>query len=351
VPSKPLNEPALGAASTQPSTKTKIRFMSYLKTTITRFAKKRFDSFTKSSLTNLMAGEAISFLDVGAANGAPPRWSAVREFIDYCAVEPDPRSSSEVLHQETESQYNSERLITKALWNESGEISLNLCRKAMTSSIYVPNDDFAKLFPDSSRFDIIEQIALPCMTIDEVTKNMGMQFEVIKLDIQGAELNALIGAEKSLTSVLAIEVEVEFYELYRNQPLFDSVFNFLKSHGFDLIDLISLYRWSPREFSGLGQLTFADALFMRPPEKIASTGTESEIRKCASICVIYRRGDMLARLASASNRFNGRSKLANTISEIGITIEKQNLKSLKFYNLASKAIQVINPHARAHMTH
>ena len=132
---------------------------------------------------------------------------------------------------------------------------------------------------------------------------------------------------------------------------FDSVFNFLKSHGFDLIDLVALYRWSPREFAGLGQLTFADALFMRPPEKIASTATESEIRKYASICVIYRRGDMLARLASASNRFNGQSKLADTISEIGVTIERQNLRALKFYNLVSKVIQVINPYARTHMTH
>jgi len=325
--------------------------MSNLKTTIKRFANKRFDSFTKNSLTTLMPDEAISFLDVGAANGAPPRWSAIREFIDYCAVEPDPRSSGEVLQKETESQYRSERLITKALWNESGEVSLNLCRKAMTSSIYEPNDDFAKLFPDSNRFDIIKRIELPCTTIDEVTRNSGLQFDAIKLDIQGAELNALIGAEKLLTRVLAIEIEVEFHELYRNQPLFDSVFSFLKSYGFDLIDLISLYRWSPREFTGLGQLTFADALFMRPPEIIASTGTESEIRKYASICVIYRRGDMLVRLSSALERFNGQSILADTISEIGVTIERQNLRALKFYNLVSKVIQVINPYARTHMTH
>ena len=325
--------------------------MSNLKTTIKRFANKRFDSYTKNSLTTLMPDEAIAFLDIGAANGAPPRWSAIHKFIDYCAVEPDPRSSGEVLQKETESKFKSERLITKALWNKSGEVSLNLCRKAMTSSIYEPNDDFAKLFPDSSRFDIIEQIALPCTTIDEVTKNMDMKFEVIKLDIQGAELNALIGAENSLSNVLAIEVEVEFYELYRNQPLFDSVFNFLKSHGFDLIDFISLYRWSPREFSGLGQLTFADALFMRPPERIASTGTESEIRKYASICVIYRRGDLLVRLGDFLSHTNKLEELAELVCEIGAAIEKHNLRALKFYNLASKAIQVINPHARAHMTH
>ena len=325
--------------------------MSNLKTTIKRFANKRFDSFTKNSLTTLMPDESISFLDVGAANGAPPRWSAIREFIDYCAVEPDPRSSGEVLQKETESRYRSERLITKALWNESGEVSLNLCRKAMTSSIYEPNDDFAKLFPDSNRFDIIKRIKLPCTTIDEVTRNSGLQFDAIKLDIQGAELNALIGAEKSLTSVLAIEVEVEFHALYRNQPLFDSVFNFLKSHGFDLIDLVALYRWSPREFTGLGQLTFADALFMRPPEKIASTATESEIRKYASICVIYRRGDLLVRLGELLKHTNKLVELAKLVFEIGAAIEKHNLRVLKFYNLASKSIQVKNPHARAHMTH
>ena len=85
--------------------------------------------------------------------------------------------------------------------------------------------------------------------------------------------------------------------------------------------------------------------------KLLQWGTESEIRKYASICVIYRRGDLLARLASALERSNGHSKLINTISEIGIAIEKQNLRALKFYNLASKVTQVINPYARAHMTH
>jgi hypothetical protein len=90
---------------------------------------------------------------------------------------------------------------------------------------------------------------------------------------------------------------------------------------------------------------------MRPPEKFAATATESEIRKYASICVIYRRGDMLVRLASAFEHINGQSELVDTISEIGISIESKNSNTLRLYNLASKIIQLTNPYARAHMTH
>ncbi|MFM8651926.1 MAG: hypothetical protein ACKODE_06365 [Acidimicrobiaceae bacterium] len=90
---------------------------------------------------------------------------------------------------------------------------------------------------------------------------------------------------------------------------------------------------------------------MRPPEKIASMGTESEIRKYASICAIYRRGDLLVRLGDLLSHTNKLVELAELVCEIGAAIEKYNLRALKFYNFASKVIQVINPHARAHMTH
>jgi hypothetical protein len=59
----------------------------------------------------------------------------------------------------------------------------------------------------------------------------------------------------------------------------------------------------------------------------------------------------LVRLSELLKQTNKLVELAKLVFEIGAAIEKHNLRALKFYNLASKSIQVKNPHARAHMTH
>src|SRR5207249_2189584 len=62
--------------------------------------------------------------------------------------------------------------------------------------------------------------------------------EFIKLDTQGSELDILRTVDDSQwPDVLAVEVEVEFAELYTNQPLFFDVDGFLRSKGMVLFDL------------------------------------------------------------------------------------------------------------------
>ncbi len=56
--------------------------------------------------------------------------------------------------------------------------------------------------------------------------------DVIKLDVQGAELKALHGAKKLLRSVKAILLEVSFVPIYKDCPLFGEVDSFLGEHGY-----------------------------------------------------------------------------------------------------------------------
>jgi hypothetical protein len=55
----------------------------------------------------------------------------------------------------------------------------------------------------------------------------------LKIDVQGYELNVLRGAEKTLIDVDIILIETSFYELYKNQPLFKDIYDFLSNRGFD----------------------------------------------------------------------------------------------------------------------
>ena len=59
--------------------------------------------------------------------------------------------------------------------------------------------------------------------------------DFVHMDVQGAELLVLQGANKMLNQIDMIWMEVENVELYKGQPLKKDVFQYLSSHGFELV--------------------------------------------------------------------------------------------------------------------
>ena len=57
---------------------------------------------------------------------------------------------------------------------------------------------------------------------------------LLKIDTQGYELEILKGAEQTLKYIEAIYAEVSLVELYKNQPLFDEIFKYIKKSGFSV---------------------------------------------------------------------------------------------------------------------
>ena len=74
------------------------------------------------------------------------------------------------------------------------------------------------------------EIPVQTVAIDDLAEIQ--DFDAIKLDVQGAELDVLKGAQKKLSAATLVLSEVEFIPLYENQPLFGDVDGFLRAHGF-----------------------------------------------------------------------------------------------------------------------
>ena len=116
--------------------------------------KRRASTRINNAITALPFNKGITLVDIGAAGDIEPRWKSIESHINYVGFEPDERSRLVLLSKKTKCR--NYKLLPFAVGDKSGSINLNLCRKPQVSSIYLPNQKFIKLFPDSKRFDILK---------------------------------------------------------------------------------------------------------------------------------------------------------------------------------------------------
>lgn len=141
------------------------------------------------------------------------------------------------------------------------------CKKSNTSFYVNGFDETNSLFsrPLSERRyypkNALTQKVIKVGTIDIdgfVKENDITNIDILKLDIQGGELNALRGAEFILKTghVSLIYTEISFISHYENSPLFYEVWSFLSKLGYSLFEIYDLCRATN------GQIRYGNALFV-----------------------------------------------------------------------------------------
>jgi FkbM family methyltransferase len=96
------------------------------------------------------------------------------------------------------------------------------------------------------------------VTLSEFCRERGIgQLDIIKLDLQGGEMDALKGAGVLLGMAKIVFLEVQFLQLYEDCALFSDLDVFLRSNGLDLYQFYDLVR-SPID----GRLLYGDAMFV-----------------------------------------------------------------------------------------
>lgn len=263
---------------------------SFLKKIIRKIWKVR--KHKKSILLREIAKESgsLTLLDIGSAGDIEPRWIPIAEELNYIGVEPDERSSRLLTNLYNCKNY---RIINSVIWSEKTQLSFNLCRKPEVSSVFKPNNEFLERFPEAERFEILHTNSFESSTLDSELGDV--RFDFVKLDIQGGELFALMGMQNHLSSCLGLEIEVEFSSLYKKQPLFGEVYNYLNDFGFEFIDFTNLCRWERNSHNSYGQCIFGDGLWMRSPEDVANNYS-NKFLEYILICSLYGRYDLVSKI-------------------------------------------------------
>ncbi|MER5727318.1 FkbM family methyltransferase [Streptomyces sp. NPDC002138] len=137
------------------------------------------------------------------------------------------------------------------------------------TSLYRPDPKRLGLFNGFTEWGrVLEEIPVATRRLDEV-EEVG-PFDLLKIDIQGAELMVFQGARQKLAEAVAIHTEVSFVPLYEDQPVFGDVDQELRRQGFIPHAFAAVKRWpiAPVVFGGdfrlaRHQLLEADVVYVR----------------------------------------------------------------------------------------
>ena len=118
-----------------------------------------------------------------------------------------------------------------ALGKANEKRKLYITQHPMCCSLYKPNEEFIKLYNNFEVAYLKKETEIDTISLDYfIDKHDVGNIDFIKIDVQGAELDIFKGGSKALKNVLKIVCEVEFVQLYENQPLFGDVCNYLSQH-------------------------------------------------------------------------------------------------------------------------
>ncbi|MCK9238806.1 FkbM family methyltransferase [Desulfocurvus sp.] len=138
-----------------------------------------------------------------------------------------------------------------ALGAEEGGIEFHILRNSLSSSVLAPSRHMAAFHGERAgveRTVTVRQARLDALFDEDI--------DILKLDLQGYELQALKGCGRLLERTGLILTEVEFMPLYDGQALFGDIDVFLRGRGFELLNLYDLFTHPD------GRLTAGDAIYI-----------------------------------------------------------------------------------------
>lgn len=207
-------------------------------------------------LNRLFGNQQIGFVIDGGAYRGDFSVDVINRFPSASIYAFEPQKDSFLLLKNNVSGLKNIKPVNCALGENSGEAILYRNVSAMTNSLSQSTSDALRYFEGYN--DPVGQEMVEVLSLADFMNREGIQeVDLLKLDLQGHELNALKGLNGRLVHVKSIYIEVEFMRLYEGASLFSEVETFLREHGFMFFQFYDQVR-SPEN----GRLLYSDAIFL-----------------------------------------------------------------------------------------
>jgi FkbM family methyltransferase len=238
-------------------------------------------------------------VDVGAnpIDGNPPYLEMLR--AGMCSVvgfEPQPQALAAL----KEEQGPLETYLPDAI-GDGEEHVLRVTAASGMTSLLEPDPARLGLFNGFAEWgQVVSRVPVKTVRLDDV--GAIEQMDMLKIDVQGAELQVFCGAKNRLRDTVIVHTEVSFVPLYEAQPTFGELDQELRGIGFLPHSIADLKRWpiAPVVYDGdfrkpMHQVLEADVVYARDfghPDRM----TDEQVRHMAMIAhCVYGSSDLTYR--------------------------------------------------------
>ena len=219
-------------------------------------------------LGRLLGPERLTaVVDIGAnpIDGDPPYQHMLRKGL--CTVtgfEPQADALASLL----ERKGPLERYLPDVV-GDGREHTLHIAEASGMTSLLRPDSRRLALFNGFPEWGAVrERVMLPTTRLDDLDAVRPM--DLLKIDVQGAELMVFQGGRETIRDAVAIQTEVSFVPLYEQQPTIGEIDVELRGQGFMPHAMTALKRWplAPVIYDGdfrrpMHQLLEADLVYVR----------------------------------------------------------------------------------------
>ncbi len=266
----------------------------------------------------------LRVLDVGARLGLVDdgyRELPALNLLHLEGIEPDAAEAARILEEPDCGPYAAVHPIAVA--DVTGTKTLHLTALKGCTSLYPPNMETLRGHTAASWFEPVGTCEVEVATLDELL-GPAARFDLVKIDVQGAELDVLRGGERLLEHAVGITLEVQLHELYRGQALFPDVHRWMLERGFRLIHL--------KEESSFynGEVIEANLVYVRAPD--SATTAEDLLRRVVVALLVDNRRYVELLLREHGPRFLAPHVLRALLAELELTLDGSTLALLGPHN-------------------
>ena len=181
----------------------------------------------------------------------------------------------------------------------------------MTGSLFKPNRPLLEQF--TNLHELVTLVAEHGVSTRRLDDLEGLDdVDVVKIDVQGAELAVFKGGQRVLSNALFVHTEVEFVELYEGQPLFADVDQFLRSCGFQFHTFEGFGQRSFKPLTigqnqnrGTRQILWSDAIYVRDFMAFEALSEQKLLKLAIVAHEMYRSYDLAYKALSCADKKSG----------------------------------------------